>query len=348
MRIPTLHDVARAAGVSYSTADRVLNDRGKVAEKSALRVREAMETLGYRRDIRAANLARRRSYRFRFYLPQGDHGFFSVLRRAVAREVETRRAERILIEWQDVPALDDGALADRLDAITPGECDCVAVLGIESQRLETAIARLTGAGTPVVTLVSDAAADLRAVYVGIDNVVAGRTAGRLIRLSHGGRAGCVLPVLGRRNLRDHSDRLRGVTEVLAEPDWRCTLLDPIEVLDQPDRMQDSLAQALRETPRITAIYSIGAGNRALIALLRGHASPRPIVVLHELTPHSREALKADLIDAVIDQKPAEEIARALDAMKTIADGGRPEPALIVPTIYLRDNLPEQTAFGVGT
>ena len=34
MHRPTLQDVARAAGLSYATVDRVLNDRGGVAQKS--------------------------------------------------------------------------------------------------------------------------------------------------------------------------------------------------------------------------------------------------------------------------------------------------------------------------
>ena len=59
MRKPTLHDVARTAGVSYATADRVLNERGGVAQKSILRVRQAIEDLGYERDQHAANLSRR-------------------------------------------------------------------------------------------------------------------------------------------------------------------------------------------------------------------------------------------------------------------------------------------------
>ena len=88
MRNPTLHDVARAAGVSYSTADRVLNGRGGVAVKSVQRVRQAIEDLGYRRDITAANLSRRRSYRFAAFVPQGDHGFFSAIRRAFLAEAE--------------------------------------------------------------------------------------------------------------------------------------------------------------------------------------------------------------------------------------------------------------------
>ena len=42
MTSPTLSDVARAAGVSYATADRVINNRGNVADKSIAKVREAV------------------------------------------------------------------------------------------------------------------------------------------------------------------------------------------------------------------------------------------------------------------------------------------------------------------
>ena len=63
------------------------------------------------------------------------------------------------------------------------------------------------------------------------------------------------------------------------------------------------------------------------------------VVLHELTPHSRAALERDLVDVVIDQKPAEEIALALDALRSIADGGVPPAKAITPTIFLKENLP---------
>lgn len=344
-RNPTLHDVARAAGVSYSTADRVLNERGGVAEKSALRVRKAIEQLGYRRDIHAANLSRRRSYGFRFYLPHGDHGFFSVLREAVEAERVPRLLDRVSVTVHDVPALDATALAAELRLVQPGDCDCVAIVAGDAPVLTAAVARLAEMGIPVVTLVSDIAAEFRSRYVGINNVAAGRTAGRLIRLAHAGTGGRVLPILGTLRVRDHRDRLEGVAEVLAEPDSRLELLPPIEVLDRPERMHDSVSAALRVQPGITGIYSIGAGNRALIGILAEMAGPRPFVVLHELTPHSRRALRDDLIDAVIDQKPAEEIARALDAMKAIADGVPAPPVEITPAIYLKDNLPGSAANG---
>ena len=57
MRNPTLLDVARAAGVSYATADRVLNGRGGVAVKSVQRVRQAIEDLELDKHLATAGAA---------------------------------------------------------------------------------------------------------------------------------------------------------------------------------------------------------------------------------------------------------------------------------------------------
>jgi LacI family transcriptional regulator len=53
-----MHDVARAAGVSPMTVSRVLSRTTKVSSKSQLRVREAIQKLGYSPNIAARNLAR--------------------------------------------------------------------------------------------------------------------------------------------------------------------------------------------------------------------------------------------------------------------------------------------------
>ncbi|MEO8685736.1 MAG: LacI family DNA-binding transcriptional regulator, partial [Devosia sp.] len=66
---PTAKDLAKAAGVSLATIDRVLNDRPNVSKKAADRVAEAIERIGFVRNPAAVNLARNTTYRFRFILP---------------------------------------------------------------------------------------------------------------------------------------------------------------------------------------------------------------------------------------------------------------------------------------
>src|SRR6266542_1681072 len=60
-RPPNIRDVARRAGVGVGTVSRVLNDHPLVSEATNLRVRAAIEQLGYRSNRSARNLALGRS-----------------------------------------------------------------------------------------------------------------------------------------------------------------------------------------------------------------------------------------------------------------------------------------------
>ena len=78
--IPTGHDIAKAAGVSLATVDRVLNNRPGVRKATYDKVQQAIKDIGYVRDISAANLARRKVYRFAFLLPDSPGPFVSSIR----------------------------------------------------------------------------------------------------------------------------------------------------------------------------------------------------------------------------------------------------------------------------
>ncbi|WP_316013103.1 LacI family DNA-binding transcriptional regulator [Roseobacter sp. HKCCA0434] len=339
-KLPTLQDVADAAGVSYATADRVLNARGNVAAKSAAKVRKAIETLGYVRDRNAANLSRRRRMAFRLLLPDSAGGFFETIRAAIDRQKPLRAAQRIQLEIASYTGFDPVALVREIDACDPAEIDGVAVVATDAPEVTRALVELRGRGVPVVTLVSDTDPAARAAYVGMDNVAAGRAAARLLGLFQAGRRGAILPVLGDAKSRDHADRLAGFREVVVRDFPHLSVLDPVESQDDPTRVETLVTAALRSDPP-AAIYSIGAGNRGLVSALQ-HVPVRPRIVVHELGAVSRQALERDLIDAVIDQNPAVEVAEALDLLTRLADGtAQPAlPADLTPRIYLRDNLPE--------
>ena len=53
---PTVHDIAAAAGVSLATVDRVLNLRPGVRSVTRAKVEQAIERIGYVRDVAALAL----------------------------------------------------------------------------------------------------------------------------------------------------------------------------------------------------------------------------------------------------------------------------------------------------
>lgn len=344
MKSPTLSDVARAAGVSYATADRVINKRGNVAQKSVSKVQEAVAVLGYVRNVAAANLSRQHTPRLAFLLPRGPNAFFTRMRAELDALIRHVQAEQVIVEIIDVDAFEITALRDSLVSIVDAGFDGVAVVGLQSDMLEAPLQRLKDRGVAVVSLVSDLPADYRAAYVGIDNLAAGRTAARLMGLSHGSRSGCVQIIAGSLDARDHHDRITGFRQMMGEDYANIQLPETILTRDDARTARNAVAQVLARTPKVTGVYNAGAGNEGLIAALSlTKGTQRPVCILHELGPDTRQALTAKQVDLVIDQRPDIEINRAFALLRALADARALPPDLdLVPTVYVRENLPRDT------
>jgi LacI family transcriptional regulator len=338
---PTVHDIARAAGVSLATVDRVLNARQGVRTATVERVREAVDRLGYVRDDTAANLARQRSYRFAFVLPDGNSQFHQALRAAVSEAGMSAIGDRITVTTRLVPEGDAHVIAAEVALLDPERVDGVAIMAPETPPLRDAIAHLKERGLPVVAFVSDLPNSGCDGFVGVNGRAAGRTAAALLGRFAAG-SGEILVVAGSLQSRDSLERRHGFDAAMAEAFPGITVLPTVETYGDGDRLADILSAQLTRRPAIAGIYSIATGTRALVhAVAPLRTAGRPAVIVHELTPFARTALIERQVDAVITQdvghlaRSALRILRARrDARPTIAAQER-----IRIEIILRENLP---------
>ncbi|OAN76831.1 hypothetical protein A8B82_13950 [Sulfitobacter sp. EhC04] len=331
---PTVRDVAEVAQVSLATVDRVLNNRGGVSAKVVDRVKAAVAQTGYVRNLAAANLSRRRVYRFCFVIPSGDTGFIALLHEALAREQQRLMEEQVLVQVVPTKPFD---VEDQVAALRNLECDAVAVMASEAPEINEEIAALHASGVRVISLVADLPSSGRDAYVGPDNVMAGRTAGEFM-----GRfikdQGNVLMIAGSLAARDHSERLLGFRMVMQERFGGCTLLPAAQGADNAERVEQIVLEAARDR-RLAGIYAIGAGNRGLVRAVRTLA-PRPTTIVHELTPTSREALRSGTFDLVIDQDILSGVIAAVKIMRDLTEATTPpaDAGRIKLNIYSRENI----------
>lgn len=341
---PTVHDIAASAGVSLATVDRVLNRRPGVRTVTREKVEAAIETLGYVRDMAAANLAKGRIYPLVFIIPAGDNPFMRGLETEIAAAGERSPADRTQLSVLTVQAFNPAALVEAIDRVVSDDPAGIAVVAVDAPEVAAAIHRARAAGVPVVTLVSDLAASGRDHFVGIDNIAAGRTAGSLMGRFLGGRPGPVAVLAGSMLVRDHRERLQGFTAAMAQDFEPRVILDVLEGQDDPMLAEELVALCFKAHPDLAGIYSLGAGNRGLVTAIS--AQGRPVrVIAHELTSHTRSALKAGLIDAVLHQDAGHEVRSAIRVLKAKADGVAVIEAQerIRIDIFLKDNLPAEQA-----
>src|SRR5438477_5278575 len=184
----TLKDIARQAGVSLATVDRVLHNRAGVRPDTVRRVREAVERNAFQPHVAAADLARGRARRFAFVMPSGPNMFMQEIEAYLGEMSGWLSARRLAVEVVATDVFDAVALASRLESMA-GDFDGVAVVALDHPSVRAAINDLVDAGTKVVTLVSDVPSSHRHHYVGIDNIAAGRTAGALVGRLVGSKSG---------------------------------------------------------------------------------------------------------------------------------------------------------------
>jgi LacI family transcriptional regulator len=338
-RRATVHDVARTAGVSLATVDRVLNARPGVRPETAEKVESAIKALDFRRDLSASLLARARDLRVAFLIPDGSNAFMESLNAAIARRVRATRNERLTLTVVQYHALDPSALVARLDALGTHEADCAVVVAPDDPAVARAIDAVTRRGVAVLTLVSDLPGSARRQFIGIDNQAAGRSAASLLgRFCASGKVGIIAGSLG---LRDHRERFEGFSGVLGREFAHLKVVGPVEGFDDDAATEGAAMNMLEAHPDLSGIYNLGAGNAGLVAALgRTHRAGNIRVVAHELTDTTRDGLRAGTLDVVLDQNPDGEIRAAIAAARQVALS--PDAEIhsdpIEIGIFLRDNL----------
>ena len=79
----TLHDVARATGVSVNTVSRATTGKSDISARTRARVLEAANRLGYRPNLMARSLVQGRTRSIGLLVTDCTHPFYATLIRAV-------------------------------------------------------------------------------------------------------------------------------------------------------------------------------------------------------------------------------------------------------------------------
>ena len=343
MSKPTTRDVARAAGVSLATVDRVLNARPGVRQKTIDKVNKAIKDIDFVRDMSAANLARRKEYRLAFILPDRDDQFIYMIRDAIEEADKTLLRERTRVSILSVPANDPYAIIHAMENLSQDNVDGVAIMAPETPQVRDAIMRLKSIGIPVVAFISNQPNADCDHFVGINNIAAGRTAATLIGRFLGTRKGTVLVVSETMQSRDSLERRLGFDSTLSAG-WPSLLASPsLEAHNDISRTQNAIASAMTENKQILAVYLMSSDmQEGIDALKNAGITDDIIVIAHELTAHTRESLKDGLLDAVITQDVGHLVRSALRVLKARVDG-LPVVASqerIRIEIIMRENMPE--------
>ncbi len=336
----TITDVARQAGVSAATVDRVLNNRPGVRGRTRDIVVEAARRLGYiGAEGGSSDHGQIDPVRLDFVLPVGTNSFMRMLHEQLRAQGAAR--PELDVHIRALEGFGPDTLAGTLNELN-GRTRGVGLVALDHPAVREAIRALSTNGVKVVTLASDVLNVPRIAYVGIDNRQAGRLAGYLLgRLLGADRPRKVAMFAGSLSYRGHQEREMGFRHVLGEEFPNLTIVELREMLDDRERAYTEASSLLDRHGDLAGIYNIGAGNQGIARALKERKRERSIVFLgHELTEGTKQYLLDGTMDGVIDQNPRVE---AREALNLLAHGVRGLPYEAHPPrlhLILKENIPE--------
>jgi LacI family transcriptional regulator, galactose operon repressor len=335
-RRPTLADVARLAGVSVATVDRVLNGREAVREETARRVADAAARAGYH----AAALIDRRlavdlpELRLGVVLHKERQAFYQNFSAELETAVRTAPGLRGRLRLDFAPSQGPGDFSSRILAMRD-RVDVVAATAVTHHEVSDAVSALKEAGVPCYALLNDFAQGIRQGYIGLNNLKVGRIAASMIATSvH--RPGKLAVFVGGYRWHGHELRETGFRSYFREYAPQFQILDTLVNLETRQLTYEATLDLLNRHPDLRGIYVAGGGMEGAIAALREVRQPGEVVlVVNEITPESRAGLLDRYIGLAICT-PLAQLCRELvaQARSTAARGASDVPG----QIFLRPEL----------
>jgi LacI family transcriptional regulator len=123
--VPTLQDVAKAAGVSTATVSRCLNAPSVVSEKTRVRVMEAVKTLGYAPNFSAQALAAKRTNTFGAIVPTMANAIFARGLQAFQEELQKSNITMLVASSSYRPELEE----EQIRALVARGADALLLIG---------------------------------------------------------------------------------------------------------------------------------------------------------------------------------------------------------------------------
>lgn len=342
MKRPTIADLAKAAGLSVSTVNRLLHGTGTVRQETVDRILDTADEIGFYglgtiRERKKAGLPHRK---LGFLLQQSHRQWYKMIEEEIC--VATTRRKDVVVTASVLYEDDLSPEAIAANLLMLGkDNDAVSVIAADHPVIGQAIETLRANGIPTVAYITDQSAPGRAGYVGTDNWKLGRTAawfltqttcspGRIITFIGNHRYQCqdIADASFRSYMREHAPHI--------------TVSDALPTQEEPENAYRMVRTSLAETPDMIGIFVSGGGISGVLRAMRELSAEKQAgirIVCRDMGSETRKGLSEGLITAALCH-PLERISDELIDVMLDRVGQTSTPSIIQRIVPFEIITPE--------
>lgn len=307
-----IKDIARMAGVSEGTVDRVLHNRGEVHPRTRAKVLQIVEKSGYTPNIVARSLATKKNYRIEVLLPEaaGDNPYWALPLKGVIKAIEEIRHFNTQVKVRTFN-LNQAATFDRITRqCLSSEPDGVVFPPVFPDLSKKFSLGCESKGIPYVFIDSAVESCNCLTTICQNTMQSGYLAARLMCLSLNPGDHILVVNLAQSNgiLHHLQKRERGFLRYFTIcPNSKTIGISQIEIdITKPDEPQATLDRIFNEKKKISGIFVTGSKVHKIAEYLETICQRNIFLIGYDLIEANQEYLRNGTIDFLIGQKPEEQ------------------------------------------
>ncbi|MHC1693423.1 MAG: substrate-binding domain-containing protein [Sphaerochaetaceae bacterium] len=310
----TIADIAKKAGVSIGTVDRVLHDRGRISPKTKERILKIIQDEGYRVNPVARQLKLNKHHVFGVLLPELDSegGYWKLPYNGMAKAIAEFKPFSVSTELRVFKRDDPDSLMVAAKDLLSMDIEAMIMAPVLPQQT-AAVLRMCG-DLPYVFIDSPLPGFDPLVTLAQDPVKSGIVAGRLMDLLAPPPA-TYLAIQTYGNAYHSNERVRSFMEYFHGKEQVVVMREDCPEIDNP-KVVDALLERLEiQAGRLSGIFVANdAVYHIAAAVERRYGSHRPAVLGFDLIKKNRSMLKNGTIDCLLSQLPEKQGYEAVNCL----------------------------------
>lgn len=346
----SIKDIAREAGVSIGTVDRVLHNRGRVSDETKARIEAVMNRLNYKPNHVAQGLAvNKKKLNLCFLVLDSERNpfFYDVKKAAEKRAARLEQyGVTVNICMIDPDKEMKNCLTEEVKEALD-HADGIATIGFVSSEFRKGIKKAMERGVPVVFYNSRPEELEPLAFVGCNYIDSGRlAAGIAARI--GGRDARVAVFSQGYGLSfnnqtvSYSERMLGFKKEIAEHYPDMEIVDIRNISLDPSQNEETVKDVLRLHPDMNIAYIVNPADYEICEeIYRADKDHKIKIITNDLVGRQIEMVKNDMIAVTICQEPEKQGDKPLEILfQYLAYGIKPEEKNIYTklSIHIAQNV----------
>tara|TARA_R110002033_G_scaffold160593_1_gene196971 strand:- start:1053 stop:2093 length:1041 start_codon:yes stop_codon:yes gene_type:complete len=304
MKIYTIKDIAKLAGVSKGTVDRVLHKRGKVSEKALERVNKILKEIDFQPNPIARNLKNNKVYRICVVLPNPEEdAFWQPCIEGIEEAVDEFKSFGISIKSYFYSPSSTKSFININDEILKTSPDAVLLSPLFYKESIEVTQKYTSASIIVSTFNNQIDSKQIGSFVGQDLFQSGRVAAKLMDMVTKPKSKIIIvhideAVNNALHMQEKEKGFRNYFEELSTPEYELSTFNVIQ-----SELDKSLPSFLSSHTNVSGIFVTTSKAYKVVEILEKLKYGDINIIGYDLLPKNISYMKNNIINFLINQNP---------------------------------------------